>query len=280
MPRHKVLITVTTYPQPSRSHDELVCTAGILESGEWIRIYPIPLSFLIDLKGNGKVNNVKYTWFELELRKRTDDFRPESHSPVNYNFKDLQILARIDTENNWRERKTLVLKNVYTNMGKLIADSKSPKNVSLATFKPTTIVKLDWEEEKSRDWKSEWTDLRKQGDLFAGVKDPGKLIRKLPYKFFYIFTDETGKERRLMIEDWEIGALYWKCLRAAEGNEQVALQKVKEQYEDNFKKDKDVYFFLGTTKSWHKRAKNPFMIIGIFYPKKEVVKGGVQVELF
>jgi len=280
MPRHKVLITVTTYPQPSRSHDELVCTAGILENGEWIRIYPVPLSFLIDLKGDGRVNNVKYTWFELELRKRTDDFRPESYSPVNYNFKDLKIFERIDTKNNWHERKLLVLKNVYTDITTLIADSKPPKNISLATFKPTTIVKLTWEQEKSRNWKSEWTDLRKQGDLFAGVKDPEKLIRKLPYKFIYVFTDKTGKERRLMIEDWEIGTLYWNCLRMADGNEQIALQKVKEQYEDNFKKNKDVYFFLGTTKSWHKRSKNPFMIIGVFYPKKEDELNSAQYKLF
>jgi hypothetical protein len=26
----RVLITVTAYPQPSRSHDELVCTAGLV----------------------------------------------------------------------------------------------------------------------------------------------------------------------------------------------------------------------------------------------------------
>ena len=42
----RVLITVTTYPLPSRSHDELVCTAGILEDGSWIRIYPVPFKFL------------------------------------------------------------------------------------------------------------------------------------------------------------------------------------------------------------------------------------------
>ena len=71
-----------------------------------------------------------------------------------------------------------------------------------------------------------------------------------------------------MIEDWEIGALYWNCLKAAEGNEAVALEKVKQKYEDEFK-DKDVHFFLGTTKEWHmRRAKNPFVIIGVFYPKK------------
>jgi hypothetical protein len=43
MARKKVLITVTTYPLPSRSYDELVCTAGMLENGEWIRIYPVLL---------------------------------------------------------------------------------------------------------------------------------------------------------------------------------------------------------------------------------------------
>jgi len=275
MARHKVLITVTTYPQPSRSHDELVCTAGILETGEWIRIYPVPLSFLIDLKGTGQVNNVKYTWFELELRKRTDDFRPESHSPINYDFRDLQIIERLDTKSNWLLRKNFVLKNVYTNIAKLIEESKAPTNISLATFKPASIIRLEWKEE-AREWKDEWKNLRKQGDLFATDKDPALLIPKLPYKFTYIFTDETGKERRLMIEDWEIGALYFNCLRTAEGNEAVALQKVKEKYEDDFKNNKDVYFFLGTTRQWHmRRAKNPFVIIGVFYPKKEV-----QTSLF
>ena len=154
MPRHKVLITVTTYPQPSRSHDELVCTAGLLENGEWIRIYPVPLSFLIDLKGQGQVNNVKYTWFELELKKRTDDFRPESHSLQYYDFRDLKLFEQIDTKGNWYRRKEYVLKKVYTNMARLIADSKPPTNISLATFKPTDILRLEWEED-SRDWKNE-----------------------------------------------------------------------------------------------------------------------------
>jgi len=133
----KLLITVTTYPLPSRSYDELVCTAGLLESGQWIRIYPVPLSFLIDLKGSGKVNNVKYTWIELNINKRNDDFRPESYSPQNYDFKDLVVHNHIGTEGNWIFRKDLCLKNVYTNKAKLLEDSKAPNNVSLATFKPT-----------------------------------------------------------------------------------------------------------------------------------------------
>lgn len=269
MPLVKVLITVTTYPLPSRSYDELVCTAGILDSGNWIRIYPVPLSFLIDLKGSGKVNNVKYTWIELEVNKRTDDFRPESYSPKYYDFRDLVVHNRLDTQQNWLLRKEVCLKNVYTNLSKLIEQSKAPTNISLATFKPTQIVGFDIEEDE-REWKDEWLDLRKQGDLFATEKTPETLIPKLPYKFFYRFKDDEGRISRLMIEDWEIGALFWNCLRTAGGDESIALEKVREQYEVNFIDSKEIYLFLGTTKEWHtRRSKNPFVIIGVFYPKKE-----------
>lgn len=93
----------------------------------------------------------------------------------------------------------------------------------------------------------------------------------IPNKFFYRFLDDEGNESKLMIEDWEIGALYWNCLKNADGNENTALRKVKEQYEDNFIQHKDLYFFLGTTKRWHsRRMHNPFVIIGVFYPKIEL----------
>lgn len=269
MARMRVLITVTTYPLPSRSYDELVCTAGILENGNWIRIYPVPLSFLIDLKGSGKVNNVKYTWIEIDLNKRTDDFRPESHSPVNYDFKDIVIGETIKTDGNWAVRKDFCLKKVYTNKARLLEDSQDPKNISLVNFKPTKILGMEIEEDV-REWKDEWKELRKQGNLFETVKPVETLIPKLPYKFFYRFTDDAGVESKLMIEDWEIGALYWNCLKSTDGNESIALKKVREMYEDNFIKNKDLFFFLGTTKEWHRRrANNPFVIIGVFYPKKE-----------
>jgi hypothetical protein len=248
MPRKKVLISVTTYPLPSRSYDELVCTAGLLENGEWIRIYPIPLSFLMGQRQSGKMESFKYTWIELELNKRSDDFRPESHSPQNYDFRDIVLYERIGTDGNWLKRKESCLKNVYTNLGQLIKDSEAPKNCSLATFKPKQIVAFEIEDD-TREWKDEWVEIRKQGDLFVKEKTPESLIPKLPYKFFYRFKDDAGKESRLMIEDWEIGALYWNCLRAADGVEATALAKVREKYEQEFLKEKDIYLFLVQLKS-------------------------------
>ncbi len=37
----RVLITVKTYPIPSSKYDELVCTAGVTETGDFVRLYPI-----------------------------------------------------------------------------------------------------------------------------------------------------------------------------------------------------------------------------------------------
>jgi len=53
----RVLVTVKTYPLPSGKYGELVCTAGLLDGNKWIRIYPIPLSFLSD-----DIGYPKYSW--------------------------------------------------------------------------------------------------------------------------------------------------------------------------------------------------------------------------
>lgn len=76
-----------------------------------------------------------------------------------------------------------------------------------------------------------------------------------------------------MIEDWEIGMLYLNSLKAANGDEAIALQKVREKYFDDFTQNKDLYFFMGTTLKFHNIAPNPFIIIGTFYPPKTEDEG-------
>lgn len=266
MAKTRVLITVTTYPQPSRSYDELICTAGILPNGQWIRIYPVPLSFL-DYK--------KYQWIDLELieHKHRRDFRPESRRPKYPDLADLEIIEHLDTAQNWYARKEACLQRVYTNMTQLIEDSKAPRNVSLAAFKPTAIMRFIVEDD-DREWKERWLEQLKQVDMFTGgAKDnkPRIPIDKIPYKFKYQFEDDEGRSSTMTIEDWEIGALYRNCLAAAEGNEAEATEKVRQRYETEFLEKNDLTLFLGTTLDHHrKRHNNPFTIIGVFYPRRDI----------
>ena len=81
-----VFITVKTYPTLSRKYDELVCTAGILEDGSWVRIYPVPFRKL-----SYEEKYKKYQWLSAPLKKSTEDPRPESYKVTD-----------IESDSNWR----------------------------------------------------------------------------------------------------------------------------------------------------------------------------------
>ena len=262
--RVEVLITVKAYPLPSRSYDELVCTAGITSGGKWIRIYPVPYRFLKDDK-----QYKKYEWLKISLKKRhPSDFRLESYSPVYRDLSDVTHYDHLGTAQYWKRRKQVILENgppIYKNITRLIEDSQEPDNVSLATFKPTKVLNFEWEDD-SREWEGTFARNREQYDLFDDRSSPN--LSKLPYKFYYKFEDNQGKISRLMIEDWEIGALYWNCYTRWDGDENAALRLVKKKFWDELVLKCDLHLFLGTTLQFHRRrALNPFVIIGVFYPR-------------
>lgn len=266
----KVLIAVKTYPTLSAKYDELVCTAGFREDGTWIRIYPVPFR-----KKSYNEQYKKYDWIEVDLVKNESDFRPESYRPFLHD-REIKIVGHIDTTENWDARKQLVLEKIYYNLTELIAEAKD-KNIctSLAVFKPTVI--LDFiVEEVERDWDIDKLAKLNQLNLFE-TNAEGKfgVVQKLPYKFKFIFKDNQGTESRMMIEDWEIGQLFWNCLARHEGNEAKAIADVRTKYFDDFAKTKDLHFFLGTTQLHHYVSLNPFIIIGTFHPKKQM-----QTKLF
>jgi hypothetical protein len=173
---------------------------------------------------------------------------------------------------SWTKRREIVLKNVHTNMTTLIAEAKNDeKYTSLAVLKPKQILNFKIESVE-REWDKKKLDKVKanaqQLDMFRDPENPSKIVNKLPYKFSYKFNSDDGVERTLMIEDWEIGALYWNSLRRYEGDEFKAFEDIRKKYFDDFAKTKDLYLFLGTTREYHLIPPNPFVIIGTFYPKK------------
>ena len=263
--RKRIYITVKTYPTISKEYSELVCTAGILEDGSWIRLYPVPFRKLdFDQKYR------KYTWIEVDVTRNLNDFRPETYRP---NLETLAVEPKTSNKRvDWDERKRIIFKNqkIYTNLQELISKARAD-DTSLAIFKPTKVLDL-LVEETDRDWDPDkltiLRNLSQQMSLFQTPEEleaEFKVVQKVPYKFSYHFEDDSGKHSTLMIEDWEIGMLYFNSLAAADGNEKVAIEKVRKKYFDYFT-TRDLYFFMGTTKEHHRVSKNPFIIIGAFYP--------------
>lgn len=264
MGRERILITVKTYPTLSSSYGELVCTAGLRENGSWIRIYPVPFRLLDEYK-----KFTKYQFIEANVIRNSKDPRVESHK---VDFESLKITGeKLNTKDCWQQRRNWVLGRgqVYDDLAYLIEAANVRNELSLATFKPAEIIDFiaqpvsgEWDQEKVLKIQQESRQL----ELFDEW-EPVKLtksLNKVPWKFSYRLRDAKGKESTMMIEDWEIGALYWNCLKDC-GVPEAAVKKVREKYFDLFC-SKDLYLYLGTTREWHGRGKNPFVVIGVFWP--------------
>jgi hypothetical protein len=263
MAKERVLITVKTYPTISEKYKELACTAGFREDGSWIRLYPISFR-LLDQEQQYK----KYQWVEVDIARNKGDQRPESHRVLSTS--EIKLLHEVSTDREWEERRELVLGNqkIYTNLKEIIGLAHDNK-ISLVVFRPAEVLGFvveatepEWPQEKITGI----LNSMKQGHLFEGQSlEDFRIMPKLPYKFSYRFRDDAGVESKLMIEDWEIGQLYWNCEKRY-GKDQ-AVQKVRQKYMDDFVKTKDLYLFLGTTYEWHvRKARNPYVIIGTFHP--------------
>ena len=271
----RVFITVKTYPNISDKYAELVCTAGILEDGSWMRLYPVPFRLL-----KKEQQYKKYTWINVDVTRRSNDFRKESFCPT---------LSTLTVENgptkpDWNDRRRIILGSgkVFTNLQVIIDKAKAEK-MSLATFKPTRIIDF-FAVPDARDWDAQkLANLQMQSrqmslfDTAEEVEAEFRAVRKIPYKFYYLFEDDVGKKSKLMIEDWEIGMLYLNCLKSSNGDEKVAIAKVRKKYYEEFLK-RDIYFFLGTTLKHHNVSRNPFIIIGLFCPP--LLSSDEQLTLF
>ena len=251
----KVLITVMTYPHPSRGYQELVCTAGVTESGEWVRLYPIDYRYR-----ERRQRFKKYQWIEVVLGPKGagNDNRKESRRPE---LDSIKLLGEpLSARNNWQDRRAIIDRLPHFTCNQLVSLHKQDKT-SLGIVRPTRVLDLEIRE-ASPEWKPEWQSLFTQLTLFG---PPQKPLRKIPYTFHYVFEceDSNGNPHTAMCEDWELGVLF---LGEAErlGSESAAAQSVRDKFFGELcRDDKDTRFFMGTHFPY-----NTWLVLGVFWPKR------------
>lgn len=256
--RLRVLITVKTYPIPSAKYDELVCTAGVTKTGDFIRLYPIRFR---DLPFSQQYR--KYQWIEVEAEKHTGrDSRKESYRPRE---ETLQLVGKpLGTSDNWAERATYVLPRRAPSM-EALRDHQKQDRTSLGIVRPREIVDLEISEDAT-DWKPQFLSAMKQQRLWDDRTATREPPRKVPWKFHYRFRcedDRCNSDHRMMIEDWEAGALYWRCVDQGATPDEAA-KKVRAKFLDQMcATDRDTHFFVGTVLSH-----GTWVIVGVFWPRK------------
>jgi hypothetical protein len=97
----------------------------------------------------------------LNIKRCDNDFRPETYSPSRGLEEDIVVIDTVGTANAWAARKHYVLQEVFLSMHELIELAKSETKKSLATLKPAEIIDFVIEEEKEKEWKENWQNLRK-----------------------------------------------------------------------------------------------------------------------
>lgn len=253
----KVLITVMTYPQPSQKHQETVCTAGITESGKWVRLYPIAYRYRPE---HQKFR--KWQWVEVALAPwgHGTDQRLESREP---DLSTLRTLGEpLSTKGDWQERRAIIDGMPHYTVKELEALYESDRT-SLGIVRPKRVLDLKVTPVK-REWPAKYQALWLQLRLFGEQKP----LRKIPYKFQYVFEcEDSGKPHQVMNEDWELGVLFLKELDR-KGSEEAAVQSIRHNFlEVMCREDRDTRFFMGTRHPY-----NEWLVVGTFWPPKQCQK--------
>jgi len=250
MGKKRIFIVVKTYPSPSKGYVETVCTAGVTDTGDWIRLYPVSYRYL-----EKNQQYPKYAWIEVEVKKAERDHRKESYTPK---MESIKVVRRpLGGKNQWEEAKSLLLPRANKSLCELT--TLTVQGISLGIFKPENIKDFYWKEE-SHYWDN--NELIEQQALFGIEYKP---LEKIPYSFHYRFKcyDEKCNGHDIIIVDWEIYQAYRTWRRKYQ--DQEVLQKIKDKWQNTlFSPDRDSYFIVGT----HHVFKT-FMILGVFWPPKD-----------
>jgi hypothetical protein len=225
----KILITVKTYPIPSKKYDELVCTAGVTEKGDFIRLYPINFRDL----------------------------------PFSHQYK---LGEPIPTKRgDWSERARYALAKKSASMEDLYEQQEKDRT-SLGVFRPKKIHDLTITPDDP-EWDVSFKEALMQARLWETRTISKEPPRKVPFKFHYRFECDDHRckgNHRMMIEDWELGALFWKLADNGDSHKKAA-EKVRNKFLNEIcGQDKDTHFFVGTILSYPKT----WVIIGVFWPKQ------------
>jgi hypothetical protein len=256
----RILIWGKTYPELSATYTETVCTAGVLESGVPVRLYPFPLRYM-DADKKFRL----YDWVEVPVSKSTSDTRAESYK-VKYN--DLKVVGRVPPDGDgWNARARITFADSswrYDSVEALIAASKQQRR-SLAYITPGEVLEVQLEEKTKEDraeFDRKLTSLKEkasQEDLFADARDV-KDLRFRPYKIYLKWKCPgvcgicAKTYHRMQVLDWGLFQLAQKTTWQKATDRLAA---IADQSKHEFQ------LFLGNTKA----HQNNFLVVGLWYPK-------------
>jgi hypothetical protein len=258
----KILIWGKTYPELSKKYIETVCTAGVLETGKPVRLYPITYRYLNDERFR------LYQWITAGIQRNPSDARPESYK---IDCDSIQIGEALPaTPDEWGKRSEFVFRDKdwqFESVEALLEAQKRDKT-SIGIVAPQTIIKVEVHDrslEDAQSFEQKFDDLKRtveaqraQIQMFGDAIPPE--MKKLEFLKSRVIVSwrcfgPQCSGHNMQVLDWGL------CeLQRREGGD-AALNRMKELVRLDIY---DLKFFLGNLYQ-HPAS---FLIIGLWYPKR------------
>jgi hypothetical protein len=270
--KERILVLCKTYPSPSAAYAETSCVAGVTDSGNLLRLYPVPFRLIED-----DLQFRKWQWIEALIRPSSNDRRPDS--PRIF-VDQINLGDVVPTDDQWIHRKKWLRRlPLFDDFGSLEASRSAAGRPTLALLHPSRVVGLDITPVADPEWTTDEKDkllsLQRQGNLFEEADRDLRLLRKLPFDFHYRYecTSPNGVQfYRHKIVDWEVGALYWNVFRKHGSKWEPPFRaKIAEHLPAQ-----DLHFLMGTIH----RFPDQWLIVSLIYPPRQLPDAPDQGLLF
>jgi len=232
--KEKVLIIGRASPEPSKKHIETVCTGGITESGEVVRLYPIPWRYLEEEK-----RYRQWTWAEFEIAKDPADKRKES-----YKVKEdsIQILGQCT---DWSEKFAFLKKAVFK-------DKETLAELYYQNWTSIGIVEIElvkfYAETQTKNWEKDKSYI-KQFLLYTDRKP----LEQLPIELRLTFRCKNNpdcKTHDSSLIGWEYMEAF-RNFRKEYGSTDNAIEVLEKTVHSKFNDtERNAYALMGTHR-WH-----------------------------
>lgn len=257
-------MTVKTYPNPSATYEETVCTAGVrvdLAEPVWIRLYPVRFRNI-----EQGVQFEKYELIDVDVPKHPKDPRPESFRPNQQAIDPNRDRARIPAGGAWPDRRELLgdLIGQVTTCDLITANRAAKMNepaASLGLIRPEIIkVKV----RPGEPWKPNQLAKIEQASQPRLFGDALRPLESMAYIVEYKYRCRTpgcGSHTQKVL-DWELGQAgsSWR----QQHGDQRAMQMIRNKYGAEYcDPSVDLHFFIGNQHQ-HRAS---FSVLGVWFAK-------------
>lgn len=250
--KKRITIVTKAYPEYSKRHGSVACTAGITEDSEWIRLYPIDMRHF---SGSAKIS--KFDIIEAECTPDSDKLgRKESHKVRPDSIKIIDKSLTIP-KRDWKRRNDVILPLLSDSVESL-QQRYQEKKTSLGLIKPFQLIEFIKTDPLQIYEQDSWSFTLN----LDGTKIPQ--VTKIPHIFKYRFTCQgcKGQEHTMQCEDWELFESYRSWGKTYK-DPSILWDKLKYKYFDWMLKERDLHFIMGMYSQYP-----TWFIVGLYYPPK------------